>query len=184
MAVLRDVAEEVGAHERTLRRGLSEGLVHGRRPTPRTVELAQGEIAYLRANWPLLDTLRRTLRTERSVRLAILIGSAARGTLRQTSDVDVLVQLTTVDWRTRAALRTRLERATGRTVDLVSFEAAMANPTLLNAALHEGRVLIDRDGRWSATRAQGPQLANAALQTRITQRAELHRLLSELSEEN
>lgn len=48
MTVLQEVAEEIGAHERTLRRGLSDGLVRGRRPTPRTIELASGEVAYLR----------------------------------------------------------------------------------------------------------------------------------------
>jgi hypothetical protein len=47
MTLLREIAEELGTHERTLRRGLASGLLRGRRPTPRTAELAAGEVRYL-----------------------------------------------------------------------------------------------------------------------------------------
>jgi predicted nucleotidyltransferase len=62
------------------------------------------------------------LRTERVVRLAVLIGSAARGELREHSDIDLLVDLADSDWRERDRLRGRLSGAIGRPVDLVSLE--------------------------------------------------------------
>jgi predicted nucleotidyltransferase len=181
VTVLHEVAEEIGAHERTLRRGLSEGLLRGRRPTPRTVELASGEVAYLRAQWPLLTALRETLRSERIVRLAVLIGSAARGTLRDTSDVDLLVELAGADWRAQDRLRERLTRVVRRPVDLVAVEAAEANPLLLDAALRDGRVLVDRDGRWPALLAGRSQVARAAARAADTLREEMHALVAELS---
>ena len=93
MTILEEVAADVGVHERTLRRGLADGLLRGRRPTI----LAPGEATYLRAHWPLLSALRAVLRTERNVRLAMLIGSAARGELTEDSDVDLLVHWRTAD---------------------------------------------------------------------------------------
>jgi hypothetical protein len=43
MTILEEVAADVGVHERTLRRGLADGLLRGRRPTVRTTILAPGE---------------------------------------------------------------------------------------------------------------------------------------------
>jgi predicted nucleotidyltransferase len=181
MTVLREVAEEIGAHERTLRRGLSQGLLRGRRPTARTVELARGEVAYLRSHWPLLQALRRALRSERNVRLAVLIGSAARGAMREGSDVDLLVELSGADWRARDRLRERLGRVVGKPLDLVALDVAREDPLLLDAALRDGRVLVDRDRRWPSLMTRRGEVARAAERARDAQRAELHALLSELS---
>lgn len=181
MTVLHEVAEEIGAHERTLRRGLSEGLLRGRRPTARTVELASGEVTYLRGYWPLLAALRATLRSERTVRLAVLIGSAARGALRDGSDVDLLVELADADWRVQDRLRERLARAARRPVDLVALQAAQEDPLLLDAALRDGRVLVDRDGRWPTLLAGRAEVARAAARAGGELRAELHALVAELS---
>lgn len=178
--MLHDVAEQIGAHERTLRRGLSDGLLRGRRPSARTVELAPGEVAYLRANWPLLAALREALRSERSVRLAVLIGSAARGSLREGSDVDLLVEVD-ADWRAQDRLRERLARAAGRPVDLVAVDAAENDPLLLDAALRDGRVLIDRDGRWASLSARRTEVAQAAARAAVELRRDLHARVSELS---
>jgi predicted nucleotidyltransferase len=183
MTVLHEVAEEIGAHERTLRRGLSEGLLRGRRPTARTLELGRGEVAYLRAYWPLLRSLRQALRSERSVRLAVLIGSAARGAMRNGSDVDLLVDLADADWRARDRLRERLARAAGRPVDLVTLQAAQRDPLLLDAALGDGRVLVDRDGTWPSLLAGRAEVATAAAQAAHALRAELHALVAELSDD-
>jgi predicted nucleotidyltransferase len=180
MTLLREIAEELGTHERTLRRGLASGLLRGRRPTPRTAELAAGEVRYLRANWRLLSALREALRTERGVRLAVLVGSAARGELGEQSDVDLLVELINGGWRERDRLAERLSRATGRPVDLVSLEAARSEPLLLDAALREGRVLIDRDGAWQALRADAPRVARAARRAETRVRDELHALIADL----
>jgi predicted nucleotidyltransferase len=183
MTVLQELAEEIGTNERTLRRGLSEGLVRGRRPSARTVELARGEFAYLRVYWPLLRVLREALRSERTVRLAVLIGSAARGTMEDGSDVDLLIDAAGADWRARDRLRERLARAVGRPVDLVALDAAQQDPLLLDAVLHEGRVLVDRDGRWERLLARRAEVAGAAAHAAGTLRAELHALVAELSDD-
>jgi predicted nucleotidyltransferase len=183
MTVLHEVAEQIGAHERTLRRGLSEGLLRGRRPTARTVELAPGEVAYLRAHWPLLAALREALRSERNVRLAVLIGSAARGALHDASDVDVLVEFADANWRAQDRLRERLARAAGRPVDLVALESTVEDPLLLDAALRDGRVLIDRDRLWPSLLADRGRAARAAARAADELREELHALVSELSSE-
>ncbi len=182
MNELADLAQELGVHERTLRRGLKEGLLHGERPTPRSVELARGERAYLRGHWELLRSLRATLRTEPNVRLAVLIGSAARGRLRADSDIDLLVALADDDRRRMDALRARLERAAGRPVDLVSIESAAARPLLLHDALREGRVLVDRGARWPALLAEEPDVAARAERASQEVRKEMRALLTELSE--
>lgn len=181
MAVLQELADQLGAHERTLRRGLSEGLVRGRRPTARTVELAAGEIAFLRAYWPLLAALREALRSERNVRLAVLIGSAARGTAGDDSDIDLLVELADADWRAQDRLRGRLVGLTGRPVDLVTLEAATEESLLLDAALRDGRVLVDRDHRWVSVLDRRGQIRRAAARAAVRRRAELHELVAELS---
>jgi len=183
VTVLHELAQDIGAHERALRRGLSDGLLRGRRPSARSVELAPGEIAYLRLHWPLLAALREALRTERNVRLAVLIGSAARGALREDSDVDVLVELVDANWRGQDRLRERLARAAGRPVDLVALEAAIEDPLLLDAALREGRVLVDRDLRWASLLAGRRRAARAAARAADELREELHTLISELSED-
>jgi predicted nucleotidyltransferase len=183
MTLLRELAEELGTNERTLRRGLAQGLVRGRRPTPRRVELAAGEIRYLRANWQLLAAIREVLRTERVVRLAVLIGSAARGELRERSDVDLLVGLGDSDWRQRDRLSERLSRTVGRPVDLVSLEAVKADPLLLDAALREGRVVVDRDNAWPSLLADAPRIARLARRAEGRLRDELHELVSQLSDD-
>jgi predicted nucleotidyltransferase len=183
MTLLREIAEELGAHERTLRRGLASGLVRGRRPTPRTVELEAGELRYLRSHWRLLSALREALRTERGVRLAVLIGSAARGELRDRSDIDVLIDAVDGGWRECDRLAERLSGVAGRPVDLVSLDAARLDPTLLDAAIHEGRVLIDRDGLWESVLADAPKVARAARRAGAQARQRLHALIAQLSED-
>ncbi len=182
MNELADLAQELGVHERTLRRGLKDGLLHGERPTPRSVELARGERAYLRAHWELLRSLRAMLRTEPNARLAVLIGSAARGRLRADSDVDLLVSLADHDRRRMDALRARLERAAGRPVDLVSIESAAARPLLLHDALTEGRVLVDREARWPVLLGDKPSVEARAAQASSEVRKEVRALLAELSQ--
>ena len=86
------------------------------------------------------DTIRHALETDESVVLAVLFGSGARNELRPTSDLDVGV-LGTVAGRL-AALQVSLERATGRTVDLIALETA---PPLLRFEIaRDGIVLVER----------------------------------------
>jgi predicted nucleotidyltransferase len=145
------------------------------------VELSHGEVRYLRANWPLLSTLKEALRKERSIRLAVLIGSAARGELREDSDVDMIVSTVDLDWRALDAVRARLAAAVGRSIDLVSLAAVEADPLLLSAALREGRPLVDRDRLWAQVVARRDRNAAAAPAAAAELRARVHGLLSELA---
>lgn len=146
--VLTSIAEELGVHERTLRRAVSQGTLHATRPTPRTLDLSLSERQYVRRSWGVLAELRSVLRTEHNVRFALLFGSAARGTDRFGSDLDVLVDLHDASFERVVDLGARLSARLGRQVELVRFEDAETDPAFLAEALDEGRVLVDRDRRW------------------------------------
>jgi len=127
------------------------------------------------------ESLHEALRSEPGVLLAVLIGSVARGTSSESSDVDLLVELADASWRTQDRLRERLSRAAGRSVDLVALEAAEKDPLLLDDALRNGRVLVDRNERWPALLARRPDVALAAARAAVELRRELHALVAELS---
>jgi predicted nucleotidyltransferase len=150
---LRSLARHLDVPERTLRRAAAEGLVHGRRTSARRYETSLREEAYLRRHWPLLRELRDALRTEPSVRLAVLFGSQATGTASERSDVDLLVALTDPSAARVAQLTGRLERRLGRDVQLVRLQDAERTPSLMADALEQGRVLVDRDGEWPALKS-------------------------------
>jgi len=149
VGVIQELAADLDAQERTLRRAAAQGALRATRSGPRRLRLAAGEREYLRAHWWLLSSLRRALRTEHSVRLAVLYGSLARGDEDGDSDLDLLVSL--ADDRPSAGFRlgVRLQRISGRRVDIAQLERIEARaPLLLERILDEGRVLIDRDGQW------------------------------------
>lgn len=149
MGPIQELARDLGADERTLRRAVAQGTLRCRRSGPRRLLVPPGEPEYLRGHWGLLSDLRRALRTEREVRLAVLYGSLARGDGDADSDLDLLVSL--ADDRHRAAfeLATRLGRITGRKVDIAHLDRVETGaPLLLDRVLDEGRVLIDRDQQW------------------------------------
>jgi len=163
LSALPSIAAELGAGERTLRRAAARGTVHCRRPTSRGLELAPGEIAYLRAHWDLLSALTGALRTEPNVRLAVLYGSTARGDERRDSDVDVLVEFRDDATGSTSALARRLERAVGRPVDVARLSRVRKEaPLLLVQVLDEGRVLVDREGCWEHLRRARKSVARAA----------------------
>ena len=165
---LRTLARLLNVPERTLRRAAAEGLLHGRRVSERRYETTLREEAYLREHWPVLRDLRAALRTEPNVRLAVLFGSFAVGRESDRSDVDLLVMLRNRDARSVAALAQRLSDRVGRYVPLVRLEDAERSPGLMVDVLGQGRVLVDRDGRWAGLktgeqgwrrRAAGQELA-------------------------
>lgn len=165
-------AQSLGCSERTLRRYASEGLLHGRRLGPKHLELPADEEAYAHTHWRLLNGLKRALRTERDVRLAVLFGSMATGEDHADSDVDLYVVHRRSGLRALMGLQLRLSRALGRRVQVVSAERAQASPSLLADVLDEGRVLIDRDGGWVALlEHRGEVLAAAQLEEQNTARA-------------
>lgn len=145
---LRTLANHLDVPERTLRRAAAEGMVHGKRTSARRFETSLREEAYLREHWPLLRALRTALRTEPSVRLAVLFGSLATGRGHKGSDVDLLVSLSDPSAGRVAELTARLERQLGREVQLVRLQDAEDSPLLMVEALERGRVLVDRDEQW------------------------------------
>jgi predicted nucleotidyltransferase len=183
-SALPEIAAAIGIPERTLRRAASRGAVRCRRPGSRTLELPAGEIDYLRENWDLLRTLTAALRTEPNVGLAILYGSAARGDQRSDSDLDLLVSFRADLPGAPAALAGRLERASGRPVDIARLSRVRTHaPLLLVSAIDDGRVLVDRDGAWDDLRRGRTQLARAAARHLANGRVNATRSLRELLSE-
>lgn len=154
MTELALLASQVGTSERTLRRAVSEGTLRGKRPSPRQLKLSAAEKEYVLRRWGLLAQLRLALRTEPNVRFALLFGSAARGEDLPGSDVDLLVQMRNPSLARRADLELKLERLLGRLADVIDPKDAASNPLLLADAAREGRVIVDRDDRWTSLRAE------------------------------
>jgi len=154
MSGLALLAEEAGVNERTLRRAVSQGTLHGSRRTPRKLELSLSEREYVRRSWGLLSTLRGALRTEQNVRFALLFGSAATGVDTPESDVDVLVDLRDSSFERVVDLSTKLTRIVGRPVDVVELKDAEAEPSFLAQILGDGRVLVDREDLWTRLRCR------------------------------
>jgi predicted nucleotidyltransferase len=85
----------------------------------------------------------------------VLYGSVARGDGQADSDLDLLVSFADDDPWSASRLSYRLERATGRPVDVARFDRAFADdPLLVLQAIDEGRVLVDRDGLWPEVRSR------------------------------
>jgi predicted nucleotidyltransferase len=162
MTELTMLSEEVGVSERTLRRAVSQGALRATRPTQRTLHLPFAERRYIRRSWPMLAALRAALRTEQNVRLAVLFGSAARGTDTLASDLDVLVDLRDCGLERVVDLSLKLTEIVGRRVDVVRREDAETEPSLFLDVLADGRVLIDRDGLWPDLLAREAQLRRDA----------------------
>lgn len=159
---LAQTAEQLSCSERTLRRYVSDGLLREERPSGQEVRIPFSEERYLHSHWPLLSGLRRALRTEHDVRLAVLFGSMATGEDEPDSDADLLIRHRSDDLGRTVRLRRRLENALGRRVHLVLFGDAERSPSLLADALLEGRVIIDRDGDWPRLQRRRTRLLREA----------------------
>jgi predicted nucleotidyltransferase len=162
VTVLDDLARELGLSERTLRRAVASGAIRAERPSPRRLRLSEGEREWVLRHWPTVAKLREELRTEPSVRLAVLFGSSARGRQHRRSDVDLLVELDAPSRDRLARLEERLSSAAAREVRLVSARDAQESPGLLADALRDGRVLVDRDGLWARLKRREPSVRRAA----------------------
>ena len=79
MTELDALAEEVGTSGRTLRRAAARGAIRCQRPSERRIVVSPREYDYVRRHWPFFDRLLAALRTQPSVRLAVVFGSVARG---------------------------------------------------------------------------------------------------------
>jgi len=163
---LQELADSLQINERTLRRAWALGTLRGTRTTPYRLELPVEERIYLRRHWPTLSSLRRALRTEPSVSMAVVFGSIARGDDHVESDVDLLVALREPELHHRVALADRLRTRTGLTLEVVALEDALRRPSLMVEVLRDGRVLVDRDGRWPGLRAQIKRVGTQAQRDR------------------
>jgi predicted nucleotidyltransferase len=155
MTVIDDLAADVGVSVPTIRRAVEIGLIRGTRPSPRKLEVPLAERVYVRRNWPLLSELRRHLRTEKSVRVAVLFGSTARGSAGEDSDIDLAVLLDVDAPSARLALQGRLAEKLGRRVQVTDMRDARASVPLWNGIREDGRVLANRDDvDWLRVRAR------------------------------
>jgi predicted nucleotidyltransferase len=107
----------------------------------------------------LLSSLRQALRTEQNVRFAVLFGSAATGSDAPGSDVDVLVDLRDSSLDRIVDLSSKLTRIVGRRVDVVRLQDAEVDPAFLLNILADGRVLVDREKRWTRLQRREPSRA-------------------------
>lgn len=181
MGVIQELAIELDVEERTLRRAVAQGALRATRTGPRRLRLAPGEREYLLAHWLLLSQLRRALRTEHGVRLAVLYGSLARGDEDDGSDLDLLISFADDRSLTSSRLAARLQRVSGRRVDIARLDRVEAQaPLLLDRAVEEGRVLIDRDGEWEKLCKVRSVLHARALRTHRRQMAGAARAIEEL----
>lgn len=162
MTGLQMLAEQVGVSDRTLRRAVNEGAVRAERPSPRRLQISAAEKQYVRRSWGLLAALRSALRTEPNVRFALLFGSTARGDDGPGSDIDLLVEMRDPSFDRMVELGAKLEALLGRRVDLVGIDQAAGYPSLLAEAIAGGRVLVDREDRWSELRGRERAIARRA----------------------
>lgn len=161
---MAQMASGLGCSERTLRRCFNEGLVRGQRLGGRgEVWIPPEEERYLRQHWPLLSRLRNALRTEPSVRFAILFGSTAVGDDRPDSDVDLLIDHATGDLIEVVGLQRRLRDRVGKEVHVVLLEDARQSPALLRDVLMEGRVVVNRGDAWTELLGKREQIGRAAV---------------------
>jgi predicted nucleotidyltransferase len=164
--MLEELAEDVGVHERTLRRAVAEGAIHGRRTSPYTLELPVAERHYVRTHWPTIGALRAALRTEPSVQCAGLFGSVARGDDSASSDLDLLVWMGDASSSARHALARRLAARSGRQVHSLDVRDVREQPTLLEAIIRDGRVLVDRAHWWPELKNQADRVGAQAARRR------------------
>ncbi|MGA2455076.1 MAG: nucleotidyltransferase domain-containing protein [Solirubrobacteraceae bacterium] len=147
----------------------------------RRQHVSEDERRYVAEHWLLLSALRRALRTEPNVRLAVLYGSMARGDDTLDSDLDLLVSLGEDGPDTAVKLAVRLERALGRQVDVARLNRIEDTaPLLLLQAIDEGRVVLDRDREWSGLRARRGEIARRARRVREARRRRARASIREL----
>jgi predicted nucleotidyltransferase len=182
MGPIQQLATDLSIEERTLRRAAAQGTIRCRRAGPRKLRLAPGEQAYLRDHWQILSDLRRALRTERSVRLAVLYGSMARGDDEEDSDLDLLVSLADDRPLATVSLAMNLERKVSRNVDVARLPRIESNaPLLLDRVLDEGRVVVDRDELWRPLQERRRAIRARAKRSHRRQMSEAAQAIEELT---
>ncbi|MGO9760770.1 MAG: nucleotidyltransferase family protein [Solirubrobacteraceae bacterium] len=111
----------------------------------------------------------------------VLYGSVARGDDTPDSDLDLLVSLGEDRADAAVKLAVRLERATGRDVDVARMNRIKdAAPLLLLRAIDEGRVVLDRDGEWASLKTRQSETARRARDAHEARRRRARASISEL----
>ena len=159
---MAQLAQTVGTGERTLRRAIADGTIHVVADGSRRSTLTPEEAEYVRLHWDELGELRRALRTEPNVALAVVFGSFARGEAQPDSDLDVAVALRRPDPLGLQWLRQRLQPHLQRPLQLVALSDVERSASMLYEVLRDGRVLVDREGRWAGMQARRAATASAA----------------------
>jgi predicted nucleotidyltransferase len=179
---LAELARELDIDGRTLRRAATDGAIRYERVSARRQLVSEDERSYVAEHWPLLSALRRALRTEPNVRLAVLYGSIARGDDGPDSDLDLLVSLDEDRADAAVKLAVRLERAVERHVDVARTNRVESTaPLLLLQAIDEGRVVLDRDGEWPVLEARRSQIARRARRAHEARRQRARASIQELT---
>ena len=89
----------------------------------------------------IFEKIIELIRSERTIKKAILFGSRARGDYKINSDIDIAI---VVDGETTAGFKLDLDEAAGLyKVDLVELEK-LENETFKNKILKEGIVIFER----------------------------------------
>jgi predicted nucleotidyltransferase len=173
MSATLELARELDTSDRTLRRAVSRELLRGTRRSANRLAILDDERAYIRSHWGLLQTLVAALRTEPGVEAAILYGSAAKGTDRADSDVDLLVKLRGTASTSVPALERRVTQAVGRRVHVVRLEDALADGAFALEIIDHGRPLTDRGDVWPSLRRRRAGLARKAATQAATREHEM-----------
>lgn len=185
MFALADLAREIGVDGRTMRRAAADGTIRCDRLSPRRQSVDDWEHAYAITHWPMLAKLRKLLRTEPNVRLAVLYGSMARGENTSASDVDLLVSFAEDHPDSAIKLAVRLERGLGRDVDIARLNRIRDTaPLLLLQVIEDGRVVLDRDHLWKALLAHRDEVEQMAYRQHEAQRQRTRASIDELLTEH
>lgn len=157
------LANQLGTSDRTLRRLAESGVVRSSRRASGHHPLPDTEVKWLRDHWQLVSDLRRALRSEPTVRAALLFGSVARGTDTPASDIDLVVDVKSVDQMELRELRHRLSNKVGRSIDLFVLSDLEAEPELLLPIMSHARPIVDRAGAWKRLAQQRRVLQGRAI---------------------
>jgi predicted nucleotidyltransferase len=157
------LANELGTSDRTLRRLAEAGVIRSRRRASGHHPVPVVEEEWLRGHWQVVSGLRRALRSEPSVRAALLFGSVAKGADTPASDIDVVVDLQSDNQMKLRGLRRRLARKLGRSIDLFLLSDLEAEPERLLPIMSHARPIVDRVGTWQRLSQQRRVLRGRAL---------------------
>lgn len=95
-----------------------------------------------------MDAVRKVLAEDPRIAYALVFGSNARGTAHAGSDLDIAIGLesdTHLSALDLGELISRLERASGRQVDIVLMD--QAPPPVAYRAFRDGRVIVEKNHR-------------------------------------